>query len=86
MDLQEPCFVSRLFLIPKKSGNLRAVIDLRQLNQYIKYQHFKMEGLDVVKSLIRREDYMMSLDLNQAFYHMGPLQLRGETAKKIFLS
>src|SRR2546430_4671221 len=70
MDLQEPCFVSRLFMVPKKSGDLRAVIDLRQLNQYIMYQHFKMEGLEVVKSLIRRGDYMMSIDLNQAFYHI----------------
>jgi hypothetical protein len=31
MDLSEPCFVSNLFLIPRKSGKLRPVIDLRDL-------------------------------------------------------
>ena len=29
-----------------------------------------MEGLDIVKSLVKRGDYMLSLDLNQAFYHV----------------
>src|SRR2546423_1414274 len=52
MDPIEPCFVSNLFLILKKSGDLRPVIDLRNLNQYIQYAHFKMEGIELVKSLV----------------------------------
>ena len=54
----------------QKDWDLRPVIDLRVLNGYVKYQHFKMESLDLVKSLIRRNDYMISIDLNQAFYHV----------------
>ena len=57
-------------MVPKKSGGRRAVIDLRLLNRYVRYQHFKMEGLNLVKSLLRRGDFMMSLNLNQAFYHV----------------
>src|SRR6266511_729237 len=70
MHPSEPCFVSNLFLIPKKNGGLRPVIDLRNLNQYVKYSHFKMESIDLVKSLVRRGDFMISIDLNQAFYHV----------------
>jgi hypothetical protein len=29
-----------------------------------------MEGLNIVKFLLRRGDYMTSIDLNQAFYHI----------------
>ncbi|GBB83961.1 hypothetical protein RclHR1_01060025 [Rhizophagus clarus] len=29
-----------------------------------------MEGLDLVKSLLRRSDYMVTIDLSQAFYHI----------------
>ncbi|CAG8708116.1 11305_t:CDS:2, partial [Funneliformis mosseae] len=70
MDPDIPCFTSNLFIIPKKTGDFRAIIDLRKLNQYVKYKHFKLEGLDIVKSLVRRGDYMTSIDLNQAFYHV----------------
>ena len=70
MDMDTPCFLLNLFMIPKKSGGRRAVIDLRTLNQYVQYQHFKMESLDLVKFLIRRGDFMASIDLNQAFYHI----------------
>jgi hypothetical protein len=34
------------------------------------HNHFKMENMDLVKSMIRCGDYMISIDLNQAFYHI----------------
>lgn len=36
-------FVSRLFLVPKKDGSKRPVINLKLLNGYIRKQKFKME-------------------------------------------
>ena len=38
-----PSFYSRLFLVPKKNGKLRPVIDVSLLNQNTDKQHFKME-------------------------------------------
>jgi hypothetical protein len=39
----DPGFYSRLFLVPKKMGGMRPVIDLSILNTYLVVPHFKME-------------------------------------------
>ena len=44
-------YYSRIFLVPKKEGQYRPVINLRPLNNWIRYYHFKMEGIHVVKDL-----------------------------------
>ena len=38
-------FLSNIFLVSKKDGGNRPVIDPKNLNSSIPYQHFKMEGL-----------------------------------------
>lgn len=55
--------ISNLFVIPKKSGGWRPIINLKHLNSFVQYRHFKMEGLDCVKYLLQRGDWMMKLDL-----------------------
>ena len=57
----EPCpgqFVSRLFLIAKKDGSFRPVVNLRPLNQFMARAHFKMEGINMLKDLHRSERCM----------------------------
>lgn len=68
--LRKGIFLSPMFVVPKKNGKMRPVLDLRELNQYIHYQHFKMENLNTVRSLIRRNDYMTSIDLTDAYLHI----------------
>ena len=43
---------------PKKDGGSRPVINLRPLNHYIRYQHFKMEGIHVVRGSLQSGDWM----------------------------
>lgn len=38
-------FYSNIFLVPKKGGEMRPVINLKALNQFVEVQHFKMEGM-----------------------------------------
>ena len=61
-------FVSRLFLVPKKTGDLRPVINLRPLNKFIIHKHFKMENLQNVTQLVRKGDYMVTIDLKDAYF------------------
>jgi len=52
---------------PKKDGSFRPVINLRQLNRFMITKHFKMEGLAMLKDLLRLEDWMASIDLKDAY-------------------
>ena len=38
--------LSNIFLRPKKSGEMRPIINLRYLNEFIEHNHFKIENLD----------------------------------------
>lgn len=61
-------FVSNLFLVPKKDGSLRPVINLKKLNLFIQYQHFKQETISVALDLINRDDFLTSIDLTDAYF------------------
>ena len=45
-------FYSNLFLVPKKDGGQRPVINLKALNSFVHTEHFKMEGIRALKDLI----------------------------------
>ena len=56
-----------LFLVPKKDGSARLVINLRPLNRFIHQLHFKMESLGMIRDLLREGDWMASIDLKDAY-------------------
>ena len=60
-------FVSQIFLVPKKDHTQRPVINLKPLNRFIAKQRFKMEGAHVLKDLLQSGDWMVSIDLKDAY-------------------
>ena len=58
-------FYSNMFMVPKKGGGQRPVINLKYLNHFVKSEHFKMEGLHTVKTLLRKNDWMAKIDPEQ---------------------
>ena len=64
----EDQFVGHLFLRPKKSGGFRPVFNLKPLNRFIIYKHFKMETMRDLMNMIRPQDYMVKLDLKNAYF------------------
>ena len=61
-------FISNLFLVKKKDGKNRPVINLKQLDGFVEYQHFKMKDISVLKDLLRPNDWMVKLDLKDAYF------------------
>jgi len=60
-----------LFLVPKKDGGQRPVINLKGLNQFLPYEHFKMEGLHCLRDILQHGDYMCKLDLKDAYFSVS---------------
>lgn len=65
-----PGFYSPLFVVPKASGGFRPIIDLSILNRYVVTTKFKMETVRTVMSAIRQDDWMVSLDLQDAYFQV----------------
>ena len=61
-------FVDHIFLRPKKNGTFRPVFNLKPLNRFIRYEHFKMEGMQMLSSMLQNGDWMCTLDLKYAYF------------------
>ena len=62
-----PGFYSRLFVTPKVTGGWRPIIDLSCLNRFVRLSHFRMETAQSVLQSICHGDWMISLDLQDAY-------------------
>ena len=90
VDLQEkeaiepasssPGFYSPLFVTPKVTGGWRPVIDLSRLNCSVDVSHFHMETSQSVLQSLRQGDWLVSLDLQDAY-----LQVPVHPASRHFL-
>ncbi|KAL0204539.1 hypothetical protein M9458_002557, partial [Cirrhinus mrigala] len=70
---RESGFYSRYFIVPKKDGGLRPILDLRQLNRSVMRLKFKMLTVNQVVSQIRSEDWFVTIDLKDAYFHVSIL-------------
>ena len=59
-------FISTIFIVPKPNGKFRPIINLKYLNNFVTYEHFKQETFSVVKDLVQRNDYFTSVDLRDS--------------------
>ena len=72
-----PCddeFISTVFLVPKKTGDFRPVINLKPLNQFVEKIHFKMDNIRMALNCISPGDFMVSIDLKDAFFSVPIFQ------------
>lgn len=60
--------ISPIFICPKKDGSHRMILNLKHLNNYVEYHHFKMDTLwSVIKSMTPNCS-MSTVDLKDAYY------------------
>ena len=60
-------FFVQIFLVEKKERGQRPVINLKSLNTFVRTEHFKMEGLHILPDLIQAQDWMIKMDLKDAY-------------------
>ena len=63
-------WISNLFLRPKKDGWFRMILNLKPLNQKLKYEKFKMCTIQDVMKMLSRNMVMASIDLTEAYFHL----------------
>ena len=61
-------YLSPIFVVPKKDGEYRMILNLKQFNENIDYHHFKMDTFESAIKLIKPDCYMASIDLRHAYY------------------
>ena len=66
---EDPGYYSRIFLVPKKNGKLRLIIDLSKLNTFLNIQSFSMETANKFRNAIL-QDWTFSIDLTDAYLHV----------------
>lgn len=64
-------FISTIFLRPKKDGTYRMILNLKSLNHYVKYHHFKMDTIATAIEMVTPGCFMASIDLKDAYYSVA---------------
>lgn len=60
--------VSSIFIRPKREGSPRMILNLRELNQFVLTQHFKLEALKTALAFVNKDCLFASIDLKDAYY------------------
>ena len=63
-------FYSTYFTVPKKTGGVRPILNLKPFNQYLIKRKFKMETLQSVIAIMQPGNWLASVDLKDAYFHV----------------
>ena len=63
-------FYSSMFVVPKHTGGLHPILNLKHFNCFMHIPSFKMPTLKNVWQLIQQGDFAFSIDLQDAYLHV----------------
>ena len=63
-------FLSPIFPVPKHEDKIRIILNLKKLNKFVEYHHFKMDNIKVVLANVTENCLMASLDLKHAYHSL----------------
>jgi hypothetical protein len=64
-------FISTVFLREKKDGTFRMILNLKEFNKWVNYNHFKMESIHTCTQLMKPHCFMGSIDLKDAYFSIS---------------
>ena len=59
--------------IAKFKGELRLVLDVRYINQFLPEQNLKYEGLNLAPQMFEKRDYYFTFDLKSGYHRVDTL-------------
>ena len=66
-------FFNRLFLVPKPNNKWRPILDLSNLNLFLKVEKFKTETPETIRTSLQQGEWVTSVDFKDAYFHI-PIQ------------
>ena len=60
-------FVPPIFIVKKPDGGISLILNLKELNEFVKYEHFKVDGI----SMVTGNCFMAIMDLKDAYYSIA---------------
>ena len=79
-DVVEPCsgpWASPILLVPKKDGSLRAVADLRKVNECAVFDSYSMPDVQETLDQLAKAKWSTTLDLSSAFWPLPSAEESG---------
>ena len=72
LRMREEGFYSQYFLVPKKDGGFRPILNLKPFNKFVAKasNKFRMLRTPVLLSMVKQSDWLTSVDLKDAFQHV----------------
>ena len=64
-------FYSSMFVVPKHTGGLCPILNLKHFNHFMHFPSFKMPTLKNVWQLIQHDDFAFSIDLQDSYLHVS---------------
>ncbi len=77
-------FFSWYFLVLKKDGGLRPILDLRRLNYSLYRGKFRMLTLKSIFSQVQEGDWFVTVDLKDAYFHIQVVQRHRKFLRFVF--
>ena len=66
-------FFNWLFLVPNPNNNWRPILDLSNLNQFLKAQKSKMETSETIRTSLQQREWGTSINFKDGYFHI-PIQ------------
>ena len=64
-------FISTVFLRYQTVGKVRMILNLSDLNTFLRYEKFKMDSIYTITQIVKRDCYMDSVDLSDTYFSVN---------------
>ena len=64
-------FFNRLFSVPKPNNKWRPILDLSNLNLFLKAEKFMMETLETIRTSLQQGEWVTSIDFKDTYFHIA---------------